>query len=65
MARVRIENNTCCKCVGVDLLKAVYAAAYRLEATDVVINKVKYNRFAEIELFNHGDAIDWHYNVSI
>lgn len=65
MAKVRVENYTSCRCVGVDLLKAIYAAAYRLQATDVVINKVRYNRWAEVELFEDGNAIDWHYDVNV
>lgn len=65
MSRKYVENNTCCRCVGVDLLKAIYAAMNRLDATDAVINKCKYNEWAEIELFQNGNAIDWHYNVSV
>lgn len=65
MSRKHVENYTSCQCVGVDLLKAIYAAMYRLDATDAVINKIRYNRWAEVELFNHGDAIDWHYQVNV
>lgn len=66
MARkVCVVNETSCRCVGVQLLKAVYAAAYRLYATDVVINKVRYNKWAEVELYERGNCIDRHYSVNV
>lgn len=63
--RMHVENYTSCKCVGVDLLKAIYATMAKLDATDAVINKCKYNKWAEIELFENGNAIDWHHNVNV
>lgn len=65
MRRMRVENNTCCRCVGVDLLKAIYSTMGRLSATDAVINKCRYNKWAEIELFENGNAISWNYNVYV
>ena len=51
--------------LGNDLIKAIYAAAYRLEATEIVVNKAKYNRYADIGLFCEDGCIAWHYSVNL
>lgn len=51
--------------IGNDLIKAIYSAAYRLEATEIVVNKAQYNIYADIGLFCEDGCIDWHYCVSL
>lgn len=51
--------------LGNDLIKKIYAAAYRLEAKTIIVNKAKYNSYAEIELHCPDGCIDWHYNVNV
>jgi len=51
--------------IGKELIKKIYSAAYRLEATQVIIKKSKYNRFAVVELHCKDGCIDWNYTVSI
>ena len=51
--------------LGNDLIKAIYAAAYRLEATEIIVNSAKFNKYADIYLGCEDDCIDWHYKVSI
>lgn len=66
MARkINLANDTSCACIGVNLRKAIYATAEKLCATDVVINKVVYDKWAQVELFEHGHCIDWKYEVEV
>lgn len=63
--KIKIENLSKCSFLGKDLIKKIYAAAYKLDATDVIVNKAKYNRYAECELFENGNCIDWHYEINV
>ncbi len=47
-----------------ELVNAIYSSAYRLEATDVVINKAN-GRWADIELDADDGCIAWHYQVNV
>ena len=51
--------------LGSDLIKAIYSAAYRLEADEIVVNKSIYGRYADVALFDGGNCIEWHYIVSL
>lgn len=51
--------------LGNDLIKAIYAAAYRLEATEIIVNSAKYGRYADTSLFCGDSCIDWHYIVAL
>ena len=46
--------------IGKELIKEIYSTAYRLEADEIVVNKAKYNKYADIALFQGNDCIDWH-----
>lgn len=63
--KIKIENLSKCSFLGKDLIKKIYAATYKLDATDVVVNKAKYNKYAECELFKNGNCIDWHYEINV
>ena len=45
------------------LIKAIYRKAYNLEATEIVVNKAKWN-WADISLFDGNDCIDWHISIN-
>lgn len=51
--------------LGNELIKAIYSVAYKLEATEVIVNKAKYNRYADIQLNCADNCIDWHYKVNL
>lgn len=65
MKKVNIVNETCCKCLGVDLLKLIYSIAYRQKATDVIISKCTYNRWAEVTLLKSGTTIERNFYVGL
>lgn len=52
--------------IGKDLIKAIYAKAYRLDANYIVVHKAKYNKYAVVSLFEvpHG-CICHNYTISI
>lgn len=37
--------------IGNELIKAIYAKAYRLDANHIVVHKAKYNKYAIVTLF--------------
>lgn len=37
--------------VGNELIKKIYAVAYRLDANSIVVHKAKYNRYAIVTLY--------------
>lgn len=51
--------------LGNDLIKAIYAAAHRLEATEIVVNSAKYGKYADVTLYADEGCIDWHYIVAL
>lgn len=51
--------------LGGDLIKAIYAAAHRLDATEIIVNSAKYNRCADIYLGCADGCIEWHYKISV
>jgi hypothetical protein len=55
--KINLINDTSCACIGVNLRKAIYAVAEKAEATDVIIDKVFYNKWAKITLFKNGTRI--------
>ena len=63
--KIEVVNNSKLSFVGRDLIKAIYSVAHRLEATEVIINKAKYNDWADCELNCEDGCIDWHYIVCI
>ena len=60
----QLTNCTKFQFIGKDLLKAVMREAYSLEATDVIINKVRYNKWAEVELRYYNNCIARDYSIS-
>lgn len=50
---------------GNKLMKAIYKKAYELDATEVVINKVSYEKYAVVNMFEGNDAICWDYTIAI
>lgn len=62
---MKIQNNSKCSFLGRELLAEIYRTAGRLYADEVVVNEAKYNRYAEIELFEDGNCIDWHYSINV
>ena len=63
--KVKVENLSKVSFLGKDLIKAIYYTAYKLEANYVVVNKARYNRYAEVELYENNDCIDWSYGISV
>lgn len=61
----KIKFVNLCGNLGKDLINAIYSAAYRLEATEVIVNKAKYNKYADIQLNCENDCIAWRYAVNI
>lgn len=51
--------------LGNDLIKAIYSEAYKLEANEIIVNVSKYNKWADIALFEGNDCICWHIIVSL
>ena len=51
--------------IGNDLIKKIYATAYRLEANRIVVHKAKYNKYARVDLFLNNDCICWDYTISL
>lgn len=64
MATIKLENLSNVSFLGNELIKSIYAVASRLDANYVVVNMARYNKYAEIDLFNGNDCIDWGYPVS-
>ena len=62
---IKIDNLSSCTFLGKDLIKKISVESYRLCATYVIVNKAKYNKYAECELFEDGNCIDWHYSINI
>ena len=63
--RLNIENKTGFDFIGKRLYGEICEKAYKLEATDVVIRKAKFDRWAEVDLFENGNAIAWSLQVSV
>ena len=63
MAKINLVNLS--GNLGNELIKAIYTVAYRLEATEVIVNKAKYNRYADVQLNCADGCIDWHYQVNV
>ena len=63
--KVNVENLSKVSFLGKDLIKAIYSTAYRLEANYVVVNKARYNMYAEVELYENDNCIDWKYGISV
>ena len=55
--KINLINDTSCACIGVNLRKAIYSVSEKAEATDVIIDKVFYNKWAKIALFKSGTCI--------
>lgn len=51
--------------VGKELVKKIYSIAYSLHATRIIVHKIKYNKYAIIDLFENNDAICYDYVVSL
>ena len=51
--------------IGNNLIRAIYSEAYKLEANEIIVNRSKYNKWADISLFNDTDCIDWHIIVAL
>ena len=49
--------------LGNDLIKRIYAKAYRLEATEVVVKSGKYGRYAVVDMFEGNDCIVENYTI--
>lgn len=62
---MKFVNNSKVSFLGTDLIKKIYARAYRLDANVIIVNNAKYNRYAEIELFEDEDCIDEHIDVFV
>lgn len=60
-----ISNNT--TALGDELEAAIYAAARKFEATEVVVNSVEYNKSAEVDLFRgqNGGLVGFGYSVRV
>ena len=54
-----------CGNLGNDLIKEIYKKAHNLDATEIVVTKAKYNRFAIVELYENNDCIALDYTVSL
>lgn len=63
MAKIKFENLS--GNIGNDLIKKIYATAYRLEANHIVVHKAKYNRYAKVDLFLNDDCICWDYTIAL
>lgn len=52
--------------LGNDLIKAIYAKAYRLEANEIVVHKGKYNKYAVVTMYEnpHGIVVE-NYTITI
>jgi len=61
---MKITNCTKYQFIGKNLLKAVMREAYSLEATEIIINKARYNKWAEVELYEDGNCIVREYSIS-
>lgn len=62
---MKIDNRSNINFIGNELLKEVYKRGYNLEASEIIIHKAKYNKYANVSLFCEDGCIDWSYNVSI
>lgn len=51
--------------LGNDLIKAIYAEAYKLGANEIVVNAGRYDKWADISLFYGNDCIEWHIIVAL
>lgn len=51
--------------IGKELIKKIYGVAYGLQATEIVVHKAKYNKFAVVSLFENNDAICHDYIISL
>ena len=51
--------------LGVELIKAIYSVAYRLDATEIIVNNARYGCYADVALFCGDDCIDWHYIITL
>jgi len=61
---MKITNCTKYQFIGKNLLKAVMREAYSLEATEIIINKARYNKWAEVDLYEDGNCIVREYSIS-
>lgn len=64
--KIKVINNTG-RNLGDKLVKEIYKVAYRLEADEVIVNKVKTNSYAEVQLNNtfYNGCVDWNYGISV
>ena len=62
---IKVENNTNVNFLGKDLIKAIYKVAGKLDADYAVVDKARYNKYAEISLFEDNNCIDWAYTISV
>ena len=62
---MKIQNNSNCSFLGKRLIAEIYKTAERLYADEIVVNEANYNRYAEVELFEDGNCIDWHYRINV
>lgn len=62
--KIELENLSNVSFLGKDLIKEIYATCNKLDANYVVVNKAKYNKYAEVALFNANDCVDWGYPIS-
>lgn len=51
--------------IGKELIKKIYSKAYSLYATRIIIHKVKYNKYAVVDLFENNNAICYNYIISL
>lgn len=62
--KIKLENLSTVSFLGKDLIKAIYSTCKKLDANYVIVNVAKYNKYAEVDLFNNDDCIDWAYPIS-
>lgn len=65
MKKITIETPANMPNIGVELRKAIYSVARKLEADYVVVELARYNKYAEITMFEGGNCVEWSYPVSI
>ena len=58
MSKVKLTNDLCYK-LSPELIKAIYRKAYLLDATEVVVNKAKWD-WADLNLYDGNDCIAEH-----
>jgi hypothetical protein len=65
MKKINVSNISANSNLGKELYKAIYSVACSLDATDVVVTKSSYNKYAELQLYDSNDCIAWRYPLSV